>query len=59
MTLFVPQVFKYSLFLVLLNRLTSCAVAVFMLVVSKPWLQACFGYTGLHVNRIFPLPTSI
>lgn len=28
------EVFKYSLFLVLCNRLTSCAVAVFGLVVS-------------------------
>jgi hypothetical protein len=29
------QVFKYSLFLVLCNRITSCAVAVFMLVVRR------------------------
>lgn len=28
------EVFKYSLFLVLCNRLTSCAVAVYGLVVS-------------------------
>lgn len=28
------EVFKYSLFLVLCNRLTTCAVAVVMLVVS-------------------------
>lgn len=29
--------FKYSLFLVLMNRLTTCAVAIVMLVVR--WLQ--------------------
>lgn len=28
------EVFKYSLFLVLCNRLTTCAVAILMLVVS-------------------------
>lgn len=29
------EVFKYSLFLVLCNRLTTCAVAIVMLVVSS------------------------
>ncbi len=30
------EVFKYSLFLVLCNRLTTCAVAIVMLVVGPP-----------------------
>lgn len=47
------EVFKFSLFLVLCNRLTSCAVAVFGLVVSlgrgsgQGWATCCTGLSGI------------
>ena len=45
------EVFKYSLFLVLCNRLTSCAVAVFGLVVSIRLQQALGGMAGQEVQH--------